>query len=351
MMAVVLSHVLRGLFAAGLVDPGLAWAGWLDRGLYLMHLPLFAFVTGLLLAHSVDRDGDAAYLRRRLVLVGWLYLVWALLQGAAEVLTSPIKNVPVTWGDVFALWRPLGHLWFLPWLALATLVVVLIAPWRPGPFHAVALVVGSSVSLAAWGWELDFAVARGWALIVFFLAGAALTSRRFTASTTRLPPWSVALVGLAGLGVWVVAASVPWVTTPTIVDGGRTPASVALGAGGSLGALIGVLAVSVVVARQPSLSGWLATLGRLSLQVYLAHILFTAGTRIVLVRLGIVDVGVHLTVGVAAGVVGPLLLERATRPVPWLFAPPSGWRHVERVWDDRGPPASGGRPREGRGTP
>lgn len=320
-IAVVASHGLRGLFAAHLVDATLPWAGWLDRTLYLMHLPVFAFATGLLMPRSVDRDGRVAYLRRRLASLAWIYLLWTLIQGTAEVLTSPVKNVPVTWGDVFAVWRPLGHLWFLPLLALATVVVVAVAPWRPGRLRAAALVAVSVASLAAWGWELDNLFARGLALIVFFLVGSAITSARLSAATSRLSGWTVGIGGAAGLAVWVGAAAVPWVTTPTIVDESRTLASMFLGMVGSLAALVAVWGVSLLLARARS-GGWLGYIGRLSLQIYLAHILFTAGTRIVLVHFGVLDVGVHLFLGVVTGVVGPLLLERVTRPIPWLFAAP-----------------------------
>ncbi|MGB8021320.1 MAG: acyltransferase, partial [Candidatus Nanopelagicales bacterium] len=285
-------------------------------------LPVFAFATGLLMPRSVDRDGRGAYLRRRLATLAWIYLLWTLIEGTAEVLTSSVKNVPVTWGDVFAVWRPLGHLWFLPLLAIATIVVVAVAPWRPGRVRAAALVAVSVLSLSAWGWGLDNVFARGLALIVFFLVGSAITGARLAAATSRLPSWTVGVAGAAGLAVWVGTASVPWVTTPTIVDDSRTFASVALGMLGSFAALVGVWGVSLLLARTRRAGGWLSYIGRLSLQVYLAHILFTAATRIVLVRLGVLDAGVHLALGVVAGVVGPLLLERVTRPVPWLFAAP-----------------------------
>lgn len=38
--------------------------------------------------------------------------------------------------------------------------------------------------------------------------------------------------------------------------------------------------------------------------------------------MGIVDPAIHLALGTAAGIAGPLALERVTRGVPWLFATP-----------------------------
>lgn len=131
-IGVVVGHALRGLFAAGLADPSQPVWAFMDRTLYLFHLPVFAFATGLLMPRSVERDGRAGYLRARLSLLLYLFLLWTLIEGTAEVLTSSVKNVPVTWVEVLSIWIPLGPLWFLPLLMLATVVVVVLAPWRGG---------------------------------------------------------------------------------------------------------------------------------------------------------------------------------------------------------------------------
>ncbi len=53
---------------------------------------------------------------------------------------------------------------------------------------------------------------------------------------------------------------------------------------------------------------WLEHIGFASMPIYLAHILATAATRIALVKLGVVDVGVQLALGTLAGVACPMLL-------------------------------------------
>lgn len=130
----------------------------MDRALYLLHLPVFAFATGLLMPRPVERDGRARYLRARLSLLAYLFLLWTLIEGSAEVLTSSVKNVPVTWWQVLSVWRPLGPLWFLPLLMLATVVVVILSPW-----YSVRL--GTAFPLGYYG-----PVTRAWE----FLAGCLL---------------------------------------------------------------------------------------------------------------------------------------------------------------------------------
>ena len=69
----------------------------------------------------------------------------------------------------------------------------------------------------------------------------------------------------------------------------------------------------------------LAFLGRRSLEIFLAHIIATAGTRIVLVQLGVNSPALHLFMGTVVGVMAPLVLWWVTDRAGlgrWLFSTP-----------------------------
>ncbi|MBB1513204.1 hypothetical protein H5399_12750 [Tessaracoccus sp. MC1627] len=155
-----------------------------------------------------------------------------------------------------------------------------------------------------------------------------MTFERFTqwAATSRSS--ALVVIFAAGGVVWLSAASVPWVTVPTIIDPDRGLVSVLAGVAGVLGALAATLAASILLARLQTSGGVLGYPGRLSHQIYLSHVIFTAGTRVALVRIGIVDPATHLALGTAAGIAGPLVLEQVTRGLPWLFAPPCATRRA-----------------------
>lgn len=328
---VVLGHSLRGLVAGGVV-PQRSLA-WLDTWLYLTHLPVFAFAVGVLTPASVARAGTRTYLGRRLGLLAWLYLVWTLLEGAVEVLSTPWKNVPVGWADVLTLWRPIGHLWFLPHLAVATVVLLGVAPWRPGVRAVLGSAAVTVVALAAWGWDPGYAGLQGLALVPCYVAGAAIGHPRLRAVASRAPSALLAVGGL--LLTAVVGLGAVWFgpTTPT-TQSVRTVPSVALGVVLVAVALVGTISLAVVASRWPRASGWVAYVGRQSLPVYLGHIVVTAGTRVLLLRAGVTAPAVHLVLSATLGVSLPLLLERATRAVPYLFVPP---------WQVRRGPASAAR--------
>lgn len=58
---------------------------------------------------------------------------------------------------------------------------------------------------------------------------------------------------------------------------------------------------------------WVGGLGVASLAIYVSHTIFSAAARIVLLKVGIVDVWVHLGVGTLVGLVFPVALYLVTR--------------------------------------
>ena len=156
----------------------------------------------------------------------------------------------------------------------------------------------------------------------WFLVGAMVTFERFGRWSKGARPASLLVIAVTGTVLWVAAAWTPWVTAPTIIDPGRDLGSVVAGVAGVLGAVAATLSVSVLIARLGSPGAALAYAGRLSLQIFLAHVVFTAGTRVVLVHVGVVDPITHVAVATAVGIAAPLVLVRVSRGLPWLFAPP-----------------------------
>lgn len=324
-VAVVIGHVARGLFGAGIAaTSGALWVVT-ERVIYFIHLALFVFTTGLLMPRSVVRSGQAGYLRRRLPLLVWPFAVWTLVQGSAEVLLSRFRNSPTTWADVATVWVPIGHLWYLPFLALATTVVVALQPWRSRTHLLIGLGVGLAVSMLAWGHDGTTIVTRGMSLLVFLVAGAAIGAARLLEWWRRAGIGGLLAVGLAATAaaVWLgvrTAAVQPTADTPFVLPGVAELL-------GLLVAVLGVVGVSSLVAAVVELGGtafgWLAGLGRYSMEIYLAHILATAATRIALGLVGVESAVVHLLAGTLAGVLLPLLLVPVAKVIPWIFTPPA----------------------------
>ena len=93
-----------------------------------------------------------------------------------------------------------------------------------------------------------------------------------------------------------------------------------VGAGATLSLCLTLMALERPVFARPAFR-WVAELGVASLAIYVAHPIFSAAARIVLMKVGIIDLWVHMTVGTLAGLVLPLALyivARRFRFAGWL---------------------------------
>ncbi|RLV47627.1 acyltransferase [Nocardioides mangrovicus] len=322
MVLIVLGHVTRGLAAGEELDPSRTWYVKLDAALYVLHLPLFVLLSGAFVARAATRDGTAAYLRSRLVLLAWLFVVWTVIQGAVQLAPGRLVNTPISWRDILAgLWHPLGELWFLPTLAVLTVVTVLVAPWRSPGRRWALLAVAAAVSLLDWGHFGHWSGIQGMGLAVWYVLGVVVGHARLQAVAHDRRAAPAALVAVAGLvALFVVTTPV----NPSDSTVPRTPDGIGAGV---LAVVLG-LALSCGVARLVAASPLreaLAGLGRRSLEVFLAHIAFASGCRIALTHLGVDSLPVLIGAGLLVGLGGSLLLVAITDRVGprWLFAPPA----------------------------
>ena len=271
-VAIVLGHVERGL-ASALVLP-YDTSHTIDRVLYLCHLATFAYLSGLFVKRAMERDGAIETVRRRLMLFAWLYLVWTIVQGSVRVAASSVANTPVTFADVAKIWVPEGQLWFLPWLVAATATASLAQPWRSTARGVVALVLAAALAVAVWGHDPLYVFTRGWALVLPFLIGCAVTQVRHAALARQTG--LVVLSSSLGGAVWLWVGLRTVATTPTTGGEMRTAGTVALGVLGCTAGTIAVLACGALLARTPAVS-LLSLLGRRSLEIFLAHIVVASG--------------------------------------------------------------------------
>lgn len=195
-VAIVVGHANRGLSSAGMAIPHVET---LDRVLYLCHLTVFAFLSGLFIRRSVGRRGVLPFLSQRTALLVWLYLVWHVIQSCVKLAFGGDVNSAVRPESLWRLWIPEGQLWFLPWLVAATVIVALWAPWRSRARAALLLGASGVVGLATWG--------GGSGAGLHSRVGAAPTVRdrrdRWTIAVWRVCPGACGVAGRCG---WVGGA-------------------------------------------------------------------------------------------------------------------------------------------------
>lgn len=317
-LLVVYGHVARGLANSGIpIDPW--WFATLDALIYAFHMPLFFLLSGWFFLGSLARRGPRDYLATRVGTVLWPYVLWSLLQGGIELAMSRWTSHPLALGEVLALaWAPRAQFWFLHALFLISLIALALCVRRPRAGVSALLAIGLvSHFLQQVDWPTALSTVAS--MLVFFAAGAWLGARGLGDAALRRLALAGVLGGAVALGLVLILAPTPpgeWVLLSNLIAAG-------LGIAATCG-------VSLVIAARPGgLARGLASLGRASMAIFLAHILVTSGVRILLVKgLHLSSPGAHLLVGVVAGTLLPWWLWQRVqgRAGMALFELPPTWR-------------------------
>ncbi|MEO0653804.1 MAG: acyltransferase [Pseudomonadota bacterium] len=292
-IALVSFHVVGNTPAAGMELPADHWLSVLNRSLVDMRMPLFSFLSGMVFVTlERTRRGPQALLgskARRLLIpmlsVGALFWLTRDLMGQAQ---QPLGTIA---------FLPFAHFWFLQ--ATFVIMAVFVAlTWVSG--RRDIWVAGLLMGLGAALWIIGaapfggvFSAHKALHLMPFFMAG--YLCRRLGAPRMDLRLALAVLMALvavgAGLALGVLELSLP------------------LRRG--LGVACGLVFCLTLLALRPQ-SRVLARLGAMSYAIFLFHVFFTAGMREAwLVLWPAVPEAVMWLSGVAAGILGPVLLYRA----------------------------------------
>ena len=308
---VVVGHTLRGLIGGGLMAWGPA-ARSADAWIYSFHMPLFFALSGLFLARSASKPWGA-FLGDKARTIAYPYLVWSAITLAIKSGLGRHANHPRGLGDLPSiLLEPVEQFWFLYALFLLTMAAGLLLKLRVPPLGVLGLAVlayPGVLPVPAGGW-VPLIEARENA--PYLAIGVAAGARGWASKVGRAGwPW-LALVALAGwvapgLAVARGAEGLAWLR-PMLAIGGTAA----------------VAGVAVLLGRA-RLDGVARVLGRYSLEIFVAHTIASAATRIALVKVAKVsDPSAHLVLGIVAGLLGPLALAMACERAGfrWAFTMP-----------------------------
>lgn len=303
-LLVVFGHVLRGLERGNLIAYDGVWRT-VDWAIYLFHMPLFFYLSGLFFAQTVRKAGYLGMLRRNLVVLVGPLVVWSYIQVGMQYVFSGSSNLKVGLDDVLsAPFPPAQQFWFLGVLfvamAAAGALPALGASRRAVAAAFVAAMV-ARVGLDDWI-KTAFESGPYWFLVGQFLWHFPFLLLGMLCGNDAMDRGGAhPLVFVAAFAVAMLAALPAAPETPPLL----AVVTAAL-------VLLFYKAFMEAAARQPESPGRfgraLAFVGANSMIIFLSHVIFGAGMRALLVRLGVTDPGVHLVLGTAAGMILPLFL-------------------------------------------
>jgi fucose 4-O-acetylase-like acetyltransferase len=294
---VVAFHAIGGSFQAGLLPRG----GFFEEAFYVVytfHMPFFFLLSGLLLKERLEKrqDGPKALIVSSIPKLLYPCFLWSYIQLAVIYSLGKLVNTPIElgWIDLVSpLWAPPSQFWFLYVLFVLQAIAAVTLSFSNG-------IVLASIALLL-RMTVPFLLLSGTMLSIaqfapFYVAGVLVGP--------RMKNWPSLIKHPALLALGLLAATV-FAAVLSDRSGAGYWSAYALPA--SIMGTIALLALAAV--PRISTNSTLNLLGQRSLTIFLAHVLFVAGTRIFLVKLLHIDAAwIVLPLAVLAGLAGPVLL-------------------------------------------
>lgn len=310
---VVYGHVAGGLEAGGVLQPGSGFIA-LRTWVYLFHMPAFFLLSGLFARRAIGRPWRTV-IGGRLKTLAYPYILWTSIYLVAQTLMARFANNPPDYHRAARfLWEPYGYgLWFLYCLFLIALL-----------FHGLllarlpktAVLLGTlGLHLAAWYQVFSFWPIFNTAMLNFvFYALGGLYAERIIALVEKPRAAAAVAAGILLLGL---------MTGLNLALGGlMLPLALVFAVPG----IAGLVLLAKGIGPCASLA---SVLGFYSLEIYLAHPLFSIMPRAILGRAGIHGPLPNIAACLITGVLVSLALAVCCRKLkfPWLFR----WPQLKKI--------------------
>lgn len=294
-LLLVLFHVVGGKADDGLRIADASLGRQILDVLLYVRMPLFAFISGYVYTlKPLDPARPGPFLQGKLRRLALPLLTATTIFYLTALARAPQPPADAVLGLLHAYVFSYEIYWFLQAMLLIFLLLPLLERFLLHSAAGCAAAVLAGFLLTVPAEPIDFLSINGAAFLApFFFIGIA--ARRFIG--TLSPTWTLAL-----LAVLIVAFALHIHNVATL------PPHMGARRGTWLSLLIGGITPLLLVAHVPRIA-LLARIGHASFAIFLFHIFFVVGARLLLGRLGIDNLAVHLIVGLAAAIAGPMLLQ------------------------------------------
>lgn len=303
----VIGHTLRGLETSQIISFAGDF-GQADAAIYAFHMPLMFLMSGMFIHKALPQDWLRYTLKHAQRLI-WPLILWTYIFFFCKVLAGGAANTPMGWQNfpVFPL-PPREHFWFLWALFLGFLIIKgiytlsLALRFRSVPWPLVTVI--ALLMLVLW---LNSGLHSPWtqqALVYlpYILVGMSVRHWLFAAPLYVL---------FGSFAVAVITLFTPWGSVDALYDFGI-----------AVSISLAIVAMLALLSNLVSF-GWLVLIGQASMAIYLSHTIVSALFRAMLTTFDVRDAMVHILVGVASGLIVPLIAfvsirnERALKIIGW----------------------------------
>ena len=298
---VLFGHVIMGIRLAGIDIPG--FFGGMEKFIWSFHVALFLFLSGVVYKVTGEwkrKKTKWKFILYKLYTLGIPYIAFSAIYILINSLVGE-ANTGFTPSDILRIWNtPVAQYWYLYALfflfCIWTTFSGVLKNWQ---ITIIAVLIGYLAPL--------FGIPLGGLDVVFYsaLAFGIGTFVDFK-SITKLSTWAKCLVVILHIVTGVVFVLLNKIEAPFIKE-----IMILFGIYSSI-MFISMLQCCKSVAR------FLDFINKYSFQIYLLHTIFTAGIRIILIRLNISQWWIHVLLGTALGLAFSVLAAKIAKKVGCL---------------------------------
>jgi fucose 4-O-acetylase-like acetyltransferase len=298
---VVLGHTLRGLVGSALPNSALLEA--IDQWIYAFHMPLFFFISGLFAERLAVKSLPQIVLNRIQIIL-YPYILWSVLQ---EILRSISGDRPEAIANLWRIsYEPVMQFWFLYVLAIASLAHAILRHCRVSALGFFGLCL---LLYAAHGLGINFG---GWGVLymlrinlLYFGLGVWVAQTNWLVHLEKFSRTGLICLALGGFNLIALAIVLGIAERTEIVP---------------LLATIGIVASCALARGCVGLGmGELQKWGVLSLPIFVAHTIFSAIARTLLLKLQ-APAALHIILGTAIGIYGSIGLYQLCQKLNFSYA-------------------------------
>lgn len=314
---VVVGHAWRAVYNNGILHNAEIYY-LVDHWIYAFHMPAFFFLSGLFAMQSAHRT-VRAFMAIKLRTIAYPYLLWSTFQSILQVMLSGSTTSTITIVDILRIpFAPVMQFWFLYALFIIFLVFILLRQVTTSPliFFGIGIILFTIIRT---GYVPSFLPVIYLANNFIYFATGILFSDTLPSYpyhlTRHIQSFFTILISLFltcfiswGSGKWSLPMS-NWIAPLCAIPG----------------ITLTLLTAMLLKMKLPLLADVFEQLGRRSLEIFVAHTIFSAGFRIISVKfLGNNSLSFHLTGAILAGLLGPCLLIYTNKwiQVRYLFVWP-----------------------------
>ena len=317
---VVVGHVWQAVYHNGILRNEVVYH-MVDNWIYSFHMPAFFLLSGLFAMHSARRPAGE-FIMHKLRTIAYPYLLWSVLQSSLQLLMKGSTTNTLTITDILKIpVYPQMQFWFLFALFYIFLLFIFLKQLTSsrtvflgtGILLFILFHQGCGVGSVAFTYLSRY--------FIYFAIGISCSDFLLLHGIEKLPGRVVLFFSVLLLLAVSFVTPYPSNVSHALVRAWEGPLVALPGTFFILSVALLLFSVSKAV------SNVLVFLGNRSLEIFVAHTIFAAGFRIVLLRIAGVDsVIVHVLGGTAVGLGGPLILVYLAKRfgLRYLFTWPSG---------------------------